>query len=366
MNILLCERISYINQYIELLANAYKDVGHSVIFDVQNFLYSDFIPDFVHIQWPEAIYSTRHCLPPNDESLALLENRLKFYSKNSVPIVFTIHNILPHDSKSEFDKAFYANIMRYSNILVHHGNESVKIIKELYPESKSKNHIICPHGPYPAIKVKENNIRKIYKLPQNKYIFLNFGLQRSYKGYDFTKKVFKKLPNNDVYLFTIGGKKYNLINNSFYRQIIKGKDVIQVKNNLSLSKRKRTITKTVKQTEIPYIIEASDVFFLGHQKGLNSGILALAASYGKPIIYPELGNFKEQLRDYTWQESYEAGNINSAIDAIKKMKEKISFLPPGNIVMDNSEWLKNNSWKQHVENIINAVQKEKVYQTPNL
>jgi len=55
LTVLIVERINDANEYTKLLAEAYKTAGLSVIFDVQNFLYSNHVPDIVHVQWPEVI-----------------------------------------------------------------------------------------------------------------------------------------------------------------------------------------------------------------------------------------------------------------------------------------------------------------------
>jgi hypothetical protein len=45
------------NSNVESLMEAYKKAGHNVICGERNFFYSNFIPDLLHIQWPEKLYT---------------------------------------------------------------------------------------------------------------------------------------------------------------------------------------------------------------------------------------------------------------------------------------------------------------------
>jgi hypothetical protein len=356
MDVLLCADISSTNQYVELLCDAYQRNGHNVILGVNNFLYSNFMPDLVHLQWPEALYKWNSRPSEEDKKLQILQNSLTKYSINNAFIVTTIHNVLPHDNYSAFYKNVYKTIINYSDLLIHHGKASISILKNFYSNSINKRHIVCPHGPYPYEYVNSNRARLYYKIPESKYVFLNFGLQRPYKGGDFINNVFDNW-KSEAFLFTIGPKIYLKKKGTSLEKlkVIFKKQIAFHFGDIKycFSKNKKTVFKSVPQSEIPRIIAASDIFFLGHRNGLNSGLLSLAASYGKPVVFPDLGNFKEQLNGWPWQISYKAGNIQSAIFSLEAIIDKVIKYEPGKIVFDNTEWLKNNSWDEHVQKIIN-------------
>ena len=361
MDILVCERINDANEYTELLAKAYQRSGHRVIFDVQNFLYSDFMPDCVHIQWPEAIYHWRHQLPLNNDTLELLRQRLSLYASRKIPIVYTAHNLLPHDNVSDFDKAAYSTMLSRANIIVHHGKASIPLLQNDFPECVNARHIVCPHGPYPFKLEDGGQARAFFGLSANRYIFLNFGRQRPNKGFNFINQAFKKWTEENAMLFTIGPKTTAGRSNGFLglMNLFKQKfmDTRLSALALAFSKRSKCILRPVGTKEIPKIVSTADVFFLGHQEGLNSGILALAASYGKPVVFPDLGNFSEQLSGWPWKEKYKAGDVASAVKALERIMVRIKHVPPGQVVFDNKEWLSANSWDKHVRTITTEIQK---------
>ncbi|MBV2245687.1 MAG: hypothetical protein KUL83_00855 [Lentimicrobium sp.] len=359
MNILICENYHHPNQYISLLADAYEKQGHTVLFGPQNFFYSGFVPDIVHIQWPESLYKWYESLPETEESLRFIGARLRFFLERKAAVVYTMHNNFPHDQVSGFDKAVYAEIVRHATVIVHHGHHSVKQLHDVFPELDPVKSLVCPHGPYTFIRQDTALSRKEYRLPGSSFVYLNFGNQRKYKGIDFIHKVFRKWSNRKSCLFTIGPNQFGARSKKFHVMAF-----VYLKNILSStigkqqsqwSSRKKTYLRSVPGEEIPRIMAATDVVFLGHKEGLNSGLLAMAVSYGKPVIYPELGNFSEQVMDWEWKESYTAGDIDSAVAALDRMAVRLKEYPPGKCVFPNDYWLTRNSWEKHIEIIMHAL-----------
>ncbi|NNL99371.1 MAG: hypothetical protein HKO62_01385, partial [Gammaproteobacteria bacterium] len=151
MNILLVERINDANEYIELLAEAYEANGHTVVLDVQNFLFSSYVPDVVHLHWPEAIYRWRHRLPLDETTITLIEDRLRWYRERGAVIVYTAHNLLPHSAESaDFARQIYSRMLTHVDIVLHHGTASIPLLKTELPECAGADHIVAPHGPYKA------------------------------------------------------------------------------------------------------------------------------------------------------------------------------------------------------------------------
>jgi hypothetical protein len=360
MNILLCERIKTTNQYIEQLLKAYQSRGHKVILDPQNFFFSEFLPDFVHIQWPESLYLWNYKLPQDNDSIKLLKKRLDFYLQAGVPIVYTVHNLKPHKGVSSFDREFFETIINRADIVVHHGYYSKELMEKEFSQKRGEKHIICPHGPYPYSEANPKECRKKYSLPENRCTLLNFGLQRKYKGGSFINKVFKAYNNQEMCLFTIGPKRSSEEQKDSivqYISIFNDKVIapyrMQIKSKFS--NKIKTIYRDVPNSEIPEIMAATDIVFLGHKSGLNSGQLALAATYKKPVVFPDVGNFKDQLKGWLWYESYKAGDVSSAVEALERMRKRITEYKPGTLKFNNDDWLEQNSWEKHIDGVLEAV-----------
>jgi beta-1,4-mannosyltransferase len=357
MNVLLCERINSANQYVEQLANAYQNAGHPTIVDVQNFLFSDFTPDILHIQWPEAIYRWRFNLPATTGTLALIKDRLNWYHSRGCCVVHTIHNLRPHTELGElFERDVYAAVLEYSDILVHHGEASIQLIEQAYgaTATAARAVIVAPHGPYPVSPEDPGRARRRYDLPDDQTVFLSFGRQRDNKGPNFVQRCFEKSARTSPHLFVIGPRPITG-SSTVARNLKRAARALQDRAS-PLTKRwnnSTVINREVTHQEIPLIMAAADALFLGHQSGLNSGIIALAASYAKPVVYPDIGNFSEQVAGWPWAFPYRANDLKSARSAIRAVLARLDT--EARPALDNSEWLQQNSWERHVHAIINTV-----------
>jgi len=349
MRVLIAERVNSANQYIEQLTNAYQRNNCEVILDVQNFLFSNHLPDLLHLQWPEAIYKWRHQLTHDSGTIEFMESRLKFYADAGVPIVYTIHNLAPHNDAQVFDKDVYKLFAAYSDIVVHHGSASIEVVLEFLNFKEGAKHIVAPHGPYNYNQISSNDgVRKAYGLSNEQVVFLNFGRVRSNKGPGFTDEVFRSWKNSKVCLFTIGPKPMSRLER--IRRKVADRWIPPNKNA-------RYIYREVKSSEIPKIMAATDIVFLGHTHGLNSGIVALAASFSKPVVYPDLGNFREQMDGWQWARYYEAGNSKSAVHSLEEILHEFSCA--GEKDFDNKQWLEKHSWDKHIQVILTEIYRYK-------
>lgn len=352
MKILLVEQFNEANQYIEELHSAYQGQGHEVILGVQNFLFSDFVPDMVHIQWPEAIYKWRWSLKKSEESLQLISQRLAFFKERGATIVYTIHNLLPHSDVADFDESCYKLFSINAEVVVHHGAATVERLRQEFPFAETATHVIAPHGPYPFTPGDKVSLRRKYGLPAGKKIFLNFGRMRKNKGLDFADEVFRGWAKGENILFSIGPKK-----RSFSARVVsKLFQKLKLKNaKASGSKFHLRTYKEISHSEIADIYSVADAAFLAHLDGLNSGILSLAISSGLPVVYPDLGNFEDQTKGWPFARKYKAGDKMSAIAALKE----IGTMLEDSSDRSNQEWLKENAWSKHVQIVVSAVEQKR-------
>jgi len=205
------------NSYVISLIDEYKRIGHKVYCGSRNFLVSNLIPDILHIQWPEKMYNNYPFSTfPEDEKLKIIEEKLVWYKKNRTIIIQTIHNLQPHNPKSiSFEKNVYGLVIKYSDILIHHCQNSAELIKKNYSGIEKKLNVVNHHPDYlyDYVHIKKEVARKKLGLPKEKFIILNFGSQQKYKGEDFIESVFKKLKMKDKFLLTAGNYVYDGFSN---------------------------------------------------------------------------------------------------------------------------------------------------------
>lgn len=351
MNLLITERIGH-NSYITGLINAYKDAGIKIISGNSNFFHSNFSPDILHIHWPDTLYKWYNMADrDNKKQYEIVKNRLKWYKSNGTKIVHTIHDLFPHNKHNEVDIKFYDLVIQYADILVHHCNKSIEIIHKYYPNSKSKINIVCKHGDflYDYKYVQQSDARKELQISKDKFVILNFGNQQKYKGIENINSIFNKSQIKNKFLLTAGN--YSFTNHSKIQQLFKM--IYNYYRQKRTYKSKKYFLKTVELDKIPIIFNSADIVLLGHKAGLNSGVLNMAATFGKPVVFPNIGCFEEQMIGWEYK-SYKVNDINDAVAKVEyynklKNNSKFSF--------DNKRWLSENSWKIHVERILKTLQK---------
>jgi len=343
------------DSYITSLIKAYVEAGHTVICDHNNFFCSNITPDIVHIHWPERLYQWYPLSEKTDEAkIEILNERMKSYKNNGAIIVFTIHDLVLHYStERQLDEKIFNIVIKHSDIISHHCINSVKLFKSLYPLAESKKNIVNHLNDY-SINYKyisKEKARSELNIPLEKFVILNFGSQQPYKGGKFIETVFNKLPIRSKFLLIAG--------NYYYRGFpLWKKYILEIKNNLREKKvyrDRKYIYRTVNEDEIALIFHASDMVFSGHKAGLNTGLIPFAATYAKPIVYPEIGCFSASAKDWV-SIGYEPGNIKQASEALMELYNN---LVKDKITLDNSIWMQKNSWNTHVELILQTVNKFK-------
>ena len=332
------------NTYIQSLIEAYKTAGCEVVFGPVDFYLSNYIPDILHIQWPETLYRGDYSLLGN--TYDAISERIKWYKKNGSSIVYTVHNIEPHESNNrEFDLKLYTLIIENSDLIIHHGPKSIELMREKYPIITSKKNIICNHGDY-RIQIINNiskeKAREVLSLPKDKFILLYFGSIRPYKGFEFLKNIFKKWNIKDKYLLVAGRYIYNTKNvKQLMYYLLKTK--IRKKGN-----NWRFDFRMIKNSEVEAYFSAADGVILTHKIGLTSGIIAMAATFKVPVVYPNIGNFAYQMKNWEGK-SYRVNDINEALNALSFIYNKYY---KKNRKLKNNKWLDENNWLKHVNKII--------------
>lgn len=351
MNILLTEKPS-LNGYVESLLRAYQRAGHTVICDPSNFLYSNFVPDVLHVHWPERLSYWHQSLQGlgADEQVARASERLAWYKAQGTRIVQTIHNLVPHVAASNTDAdAALAVCLDHADIVVHHCQASLRQTLELYPSAAGKTNIVCHHGDYllQHRHVDPVAARRELGIPADAFVLLNFGRQRAYKNTDFVLQVFGALDVAGKFLLVAG-------NFDFYNQ--RGAKVWRLKARNWLRQRvpwrdRKFVYRNISDAELPRFIAAADAFFLGQTRALNSGQLPLAATFSKPAVYPDLGCFGEAMEGWVG-EAYPTGDAAGAVAAVQRLRARMKS---GGGLPDNTVWLTRNSWDAHVAGILEAL-----------
>lgn len=234
-------------------------------------------PDIVHVQWLPLITRTS------------LEMRfLRSLKKNGAKIIYTVHNILPHDTGSKY-KAFYEDIYRQMDALICHTQQTKHELVEQFGISSEKIWII-PMGAFflDLKEISREESRKTLSLADGQVMVLFCGIIRPYKGLEFLlaawKKVMSQCPNATLVIAGNGDAVYM-------------ESILSKIQSLALTQSVRTEFKYLTEHEFSIDHSAADILVYPYQQITQSAALLSGMAFNKPIIATTVGGIAEILKN---------------------------------------------------------------------
>jgi D-inositol-3-phosphate glycosyltransferase len=215
---------------------------------------------------------------------------LFFYFLKSLgfKIVFTAHNVLPHERKKldySLNKVIYR---RADKIIVHTEYIKDKLVKN-FPVSKDKVNIV-PHGNFDNYLSKEEitteGARAKLGLKATDKVLLFFGYIREYKGLDLLLDAFEQVNKLDssIKLLIAGNPQSKELRSKY-------------ENKLKELKNTYAFLQFIPSQDVATYLTSADIVILPYRNIDHSGIIHLAYSFGKPVIATPVGDFPESVED---------------------------------------------------------------------
>jgi len=273
--------------YSEFLANGIATIGVKNIEDICSFKLP--VNCSFHLHWLGGVIGDTE-----NESVALQRiesflNQIKTLKSNGMKIAWTVHNILPHDSKlKEAQIKLRIELIKLVDI-IHIMNEDTQRLADPFFEIPSEKIIFIPHpsyrGFYPSVVTREES-RFQLRIPPDSIVFLFFGSIQAYKGLEDLLSAFERLQKNhsNIYLL-IAGK---VINKSYFSTLRK-----RINSNMNV----RLFESRISTEHVQYYFKASNYCVCPYRITLNSGVAHLSHTFDIPVIGPNIGGFKLLLEE---------------------------------------------------------------------
>ena len=240
--------------------------------------------------------------------------RLLRYRK--IPIVYTAHNLLPHNDVQEKQLEIYKNYYRLINSFIVHTEVTKKELCSKF-EVDSDSVFVNKHGILPSI-FNESEVTKLqgdytdnYSL-KGKIVFSSIGFQSYYKGLDFIIDFWKKemQGNKSVHLFIAGCCRYDRVY-----------ELLEQENVTIID---RLLTKE----ELVVVSRLSSVILIPYRRISQSGILMTAMNDQIPVLISNVGGLPEplQIADVGWNMGKPTlDNFEKTMNHILKHSEEIKM-----------------------------------------
>lgn len=234
-------------------------------------------------------------------------------------VVYTAHDILPHDRNTRLNKLIFGLIYKSQNcIIVHTEYMKQRLIDEFNVKCNKIQFI--EHGVY-DVQCSEHLTtevaRDLNKLNKDDFVLLFFGRIAKYKGVEQIASNINKFKHKkrNVKLI-IAGEIANNYKDEFCRYI----------RSIDTS---NIITKFgfIDNDEVEMLFKLSNVTILPYKETSQSGVLFLSYAFGTPIIAPKIGGFPNYIIHGKTGLLY---NPNSASDFINTINEAISVFNDSN------------------------------------
>jgi glycosyltransferase involved in cell wall biosynthesis len=199
-----------------------------------------------------------------------------------IPIVHTVHNILPHE-RHPGDVDAYRKVYQTARLLFIHSSQVRDEFSGLFPEQASKT-VVVPHGSYTLYRRRPDaraTVRAALQIPAGATVLLFCGAIREYKNIDATIGALAQLKRDDVILIIAGSEPGDVAD-----PLAKTRETVR---RAGVESRVRLVSGFLDPEEMAEMFEASDILLLPYVKSYGSGLLMLGMTFGKYIVATKPG-----------------------------------------------------------------------------
>lgn len=219
-----------------------------------------------------------------DEAVVYWENLLRRIKENGHKIVWTVHNVMPHDTVwVEQDKKIHQMMADAADALHVMASDSAVLTAPYYTLDDRKMFVV-PHPTYEGAQLDEitrGEARIQLQIGEEEFVFLSFGAIMEYKGYDRLMAAYDQLRGKTA-------KKTRLI--------IAGlpSDKALVEKIAAWGEGKPDVI--LDMTPVPHdklqvYFRSADIAVCPYRRTMNSGAAMMAITFDLPVLGPNSGGF---------------------------------------------------------------------------
>jgi glycosyltransferase involved in cell wall biosynthesis len=232
--------------------------------------------------------------------------------KNHCKVISIIHNATPHE-KGKLDKQLSTYFFKKNTKCIALSNAVKNDINTIFPDIEVEV-LLHPVYEHFGISMDRVEAKTQLSLPKEKKHVLFFGLIRDYKGLDLLIEAMALLPE-DFHL-TIAGEVYGSFD-SYKKQI----------ERLGLQERIHLHLKYIPDEDVKLFFSMADVVALPYRSATQSGIVAIAKHFKKPVVATNVGGLSEFIKypmDGAITSGKEPQDIAKAIQSVCSSNSELS------------------------------------------
>jgi len=253
-----------------------------------------------------------------------------------LPVVHTIHNVVPHESRPG-DAARCGDLYHNADALIVHSMAAQSELRAMFPEVAAKALVsrIGLYTMYPQDRSVRERMRQSLNVREDQPLLLFFGGVRPYKNIDAVLEAFRAPALRSSVLVVTGregGYQHFTPSDPFARTRARTRE-------LDVADRVRLLPGRLDLCETAELFEASDILVLPYISGSGSASLLLGMTFGKHIIATRTGGMDEYLAHYenrTLLDGPDAASVTTGlICAIQRLRQPTTDRPTS---LDHLTW----------------------------
>ncbi|MFL5779406.1 MAG: glycosyltransferase [Chloroflexota bacterium] len=203
--------------------------------------------------------------------------RIDSYRASGGFLVWTVHNILPHEARFEAEEGELGAAVAARSDLIHVlAARTAELVGPLYPLPLDRI-VHVPHPNYSGVypdHVSRLDARHELGLRPDELVYLVLGAIRPYKGLAELLDAWDEMPDDRPRRLVIAGFPTDELG------------VASILERAALHPTVVLDARKIPAQEMQVFLRAADVAVLPYRRALNSGALMLALTFGVPAIVP--------------------------------------------------------------------------------
>lgn len=269
----------------------------------------------LHMHWPESYYRSRF-VSVAVVKLALFAVRLAAARLLGYPVVWTVHQVVPHERTSpRLDRAAARLLAASSALLLAHDPATAAAIEASFGKRARRRTSVVPHGSYAGVYPAGRavaDVRSELDVDEADCCFLCFGNLRRYKGVELLLDAFARSSESTWKLIVAGAA-------------LDGEVAAAVSAAAARDNRIRPLLGFVADDRVRELFDASDVVVLPRSDGGTSGALVLARSLERVVVAADRTAYAGLVGDDG--ELFAPGDASSLSDALARAASRRSSTP---------------------------------------
>lgn len=285
------------------------------------------LADAFHIHWLEKIFWGKFASRSTWIQKYLAQDIIRTarrYRAASRPVVWTAHNLNPHDGMTAERQQIFDGLVESFMPLVTDcivmDEAIVDSVRTRYPQLSSANFHLIQHPNFTNYFEKLSPFRdakNIHDVPKGTPLLVSVGKIRAYKGLPALVRELRKLTVD--FRLLIAGDGDN-------------QEICRIRSEASDDHRIILDIRTLSDSDVAALLSTSDAAIFNFSSILNSGSVLSALSLSTPVICPRLGaiaGLQRRLGEFwvrTFEQPLAAEDISQALRSLPTSKAGICDL----------------------------------------